>query len=181
MKILLIAGSSRLESKSARVAYGLQQYLQKNTAHQIDIIDLRFTQLPMMQKVISSVELAPAELKPVAKLMLGAEAFIWVNPEYNGTYPGSFKILVDHFPKIARKPVGICSVSTGGFGGLRSTQQMVLLTAGLFAIAAPQFLTVPMVEAKFDEQGNLLDPAFENNIKNFVTEFLWLAEKVTAQ
>jgi hypothetical protein len=39
-------------------------------------------------------------------------------------------------------------------------------------------LLVPSVQTKFDEEGNLLDPAFEKNMANFTKEFLWLAEAV---
>lgn len=180
MKILIISGSPRKEARSPRVAYALQKYLTEKTDHQIDLIDLRHTQFPAIQKVITSVEAAPDEIKEPVALVFNADAYIWVNPEYNGTYPGAFKNFVDHFPKLMHKAVGICSVSNGAFGGLRSTQQLVLLAAATFAILSPQFLTVPQLETKFDAEGNLVDPAFENNIKNFITEFLWLAERTSA-
>jgi len=63
-------------------------------------------------------------------------------------------------------------------GGIRAAHQMQLLVIALFGIASPYMLIVPGVDKKFDEDGNLLDKAFENSIHNFVTEYLWLAEKI---
>jgi hypothetical protein len=48
----------------------------------------------------------------------------------------------------------------------------------LFAYPTPQMLLVPSVQTKFDDEGNLIDAAFEKNIANFMKDFLWLAEAV---
>ena len=39
-------------------------------------------------------------------------------------------------------------------------------------------LIVGGVDKKFDADGNLLEQNFENNIHNFITEYLWLAESL---
>jgi hypothetical protein len=42
-------------------------------------------------------------------------------------------------------------------------------------------LVVPQVDKKFGTDGTLLDESFQNNIHNFVTEFLWLAENLVKE
>jgi hypothetical protein len=42
-------------------------------------------------------------------------------------------------------------------------------------------LVVPGVDKKFDESGKLLDESFTLSIENFVTEYLWLAEKLVTE
>jgi hypothetical protein len=42
-------------------------------------------------------------------------------------------------------------------------------------------LIVHAVDKKFDEQGNLLDSNFEKSVHNFITELLWLAEKIVKE
>ena len=59
-----------------------------------------------------------------------------------------------------------------------ASQQLLQLIPALFGIASPYMLIVPVVDKKFDETGNLLEPAFEKSVHNFTSEFLWLAEKI---
>ena len=59
---------------------------------------------------------------------------------------------------------------------MRSSQQLLLLIPALFGVASPHMLITPLVDKKFDAEGNLIDPGFQKSIDNFVNEFLWLAE-----
>jgi len=42
-------------------------------------------------------------------------------------------------------------------------------------------LIVPQVDKKFDAKGNLVDQTFLNSVHNFVSEFLWMAERLTVE
>ena len=53
---------------------------------------------------------------------------------------------------------------------------MQLLVNALFGVASPYMLIVPAVDKKFDAEGNLTDENFMHTVRNFVTEYLWLAE-----
>jgi NAD(P)H-dependent FMN reductase len=128
--------------------------------------------------VFVSVEHTPGEFKPLAERMFAADAFILLSPEYNGSYSPSMKNLLDHFPKQHHKPFGIVTASPGPLGGIRASQQMQLLINALFGIASPYMLIVGGVDKRFDAEGNSLDQSFQNNVHNFVTEYLWLAENL---
>jgi len=181
MNIEIVSGSPRKESVTFRLALFLQKYLQENTTHHIDIIDVREWNISTLQEVIyTSVDNTPDQLKPLAKRMFGANAFIVVTPEYNGSYTPALKNLFDHFPKQMHKTFGIVTASTGSLGGMRASQQLLLLALALFGIPSPYMLITPAIDKKFDKQGNLLDQSFHNTIHNFATEFLWLAERVGA-
>jgi NAD(P)H-dependent FMN reductase len=110
--------------------------------------------------------------------MFDSNAFIIVTPEYNGSYTPAMKNLFDHFPKQMHKAFGIVTASTGSLGGIRASQQLQLLIGALFGIPSPYMLVTPHVDKKFDKEGNLIDQSFSNAIHNFVTEFLWLAERL---
>jgi NAD(P)H-dependent FMN reductase len=88
------------------------------------------------------------------------------------------KNLLDHFPKRNHKPFGIVTASPGAMGGIRASQQLLQLVPALFGIASPYLLITPAVDKKFNPDGDLLDESFQNSVHNFITEFLWLAEKV---
>ena len=178
MNIEIISGSPRKDSGSHRVALFLKKHLTATTSHTVDIIDVRDWNLPLLQHVFTSIEKTPDQFKPLAERMFAAEAFILVTPEYNGSYSPALQNLLDHFPKQSHKAFGIVTVSPGPMGGMRSSQQLLLLIPALFGIASPYMLVTPMVDKKFDAEGNLTDTGFQKAIDQFVSEFLWLAETV---
>lgn len=178
MKIEIISGSPRHESVTVRVAKFLYKYLSKTTTHEINLLDVRDFPLPNIQKVWTSLEAVPEEWKSLGERIFGADAFILVTPEFNGGYSPALKNLLDHFPKQSHKPVGIATASPGIMGGMRASQQMIQLVAALFGIASPQMLITPLVDKKFDAEGNLLDETFQKQADIFVKEYLWLAERL---
>ena len=178
MKIEIISGSPRVNSITRRVAINLKEWLDANTDHETGIIDMKDWNLPPVQTVFVSVDKTPDEFKPLAKRIFEADAFILVTPEYNGSYSPAMKNLLDHFPKQHHKPFGIVTASPGALGGMRASQQLLLLVPALFGVASPYMLIVPTVDKKFNEAGELIDPAFEKNVHNFISEFMWLAESI---
>ncbi len=178
MRIEILAGSPREKSVTRRVAKHLHSRLLETTGHQVGLIDLVDWDLPPVQNVFTSPENAPEEFKPLAERIFQADAFVLVSPEYNGSYSPTLKNLLDHFPKQHRKPFGIVTASPGPLGGMRAAQQLLLLVPALFGIPSPYLLIIPAVEKKFDEEGNLTELTFENNIHNFLSEFLWLGENL---
>lgn len=178
MRIEILSGSPRHESVTHRVALYLQQWFTANTAHHIDVISMKDWSVPPVQTVWTSADKAPEELQPLAKRIFEADAFILVTPEYNGSYSPAMKNLLDHFPKQLHKPFGIVTASPGAMGGMRASQQLLLMVPALFGIASPSMLIVPAVDKKFNADGTLADENFQNAINNFTAEFLWLSEKL---
>ena len=181
MHIEIISGSPRSNSVSHRVALHLLNHLTNNTDHTVSLLDVRDWDLPPVETVFKSVDDTPPAFKTLSKRMFHADAFILVSPEYNGSYSASLKNLLDHFPKQHRKPFGIVTASPGALGGIRAALQMQSLVIALFGIVSPSMLLVPGIEQKIDAEGNLLEQKFEHNIHHFVTEFLWLAERVVEE
>src|SRR3954454_8575343 len=178
MNIEIISGSPRKNSITYRLALFLKNYLQKVSQHNVNLIDVRDWDIPVLEAAWMSLEKMPLNLQPLGKHMFEADAFIMVTPEYNGSYSSALKNLFDHFPKQHHKAFAIVTASDGALGGIRASQQLQLLINALFGIGSPYMLVVPGVNKKFDEQGNLIDPGFQKNIDVFVTELLWLAESI---
>lgn len=155
--------------------------MKENSEHEVDIIDMKEWNVPPIQSVWSSLEKVPDEFKPLAERIYNADAYILLTPEYNGGYSPALKNLLDHFPKRHHKPFGIVTASPGAMGGIRASQQLLLLVPALMGIASPYMLIVPGVDKKFSPDGDLLDEKFQNAVHNFITEFLWLAEKIVAE
>lgn len=181
MKIEIISGSPRHESVTRRVALYLENWIREHTSHDVSIIDMRDWSVPPVEHVWTSVEKAPAALRPLAERMMEADAYILLSPEYNGSYSPAMKNLLDHFPKRHHKPFAVATASPGAMGGMRAAQQLLLLVPALFGLVSPYLLIVPAVDKKFSPDGNLLDDSFANSVHNFITEFLWLSEKIVEE
>jgi len=181
MKIEIISGSPRGNSITNRVALHLKNQIEEKTDHEVNIIDVRENEMPLLQAVFTSVESTPEPFKEVADRMLNAKAFILLTPEYNGSYSAALKNLLDHFPKQHHKVFAIATASTGMLGGIRAALQLQELIYALFGIGSPYMMVTPQVDKKFDEDGNLLDPNFKKSIDIFIKEFIWLAEKIVIE
>jgi NAD(P)H-dependent FMN reductase len=181
MRIEIISGSPRTHSVTRRVALHLKQILSNQLEHETGLIQLSEWNLPPVQTVFNSVDNTPEEFKPLAKRIFEADAIILVTPEYNGSYSPAMKNLLDHFPKQLHKPFGIVTASPGALGGIRASQQLLLLIPALFGIASPHMLIVPQVDKKFSPDGDLLDASFQSSIHNFITEFNWLAGRLVTE
>ncbi len=181
MKIEIISGSPRVNSVTRRVALHLKNWISQHTSHETSIIDMKDWNIPHVQSVWVTPDKAPVEFQPLAHRIFDADAIILVTPEYNGSYSPAMKNLLDHFPKQHHKPFGIVTASPGAMGGMRASQQLLLLIPALFGITSPYMLVVPAVDKKFSPDGDLLDENFQNSVVNFINEFTWLAERLVPE
>lgn len=178
MKIEIISGSPREASMTRRVALHLKTWIETHTTHEVGLIDMMDWELPAVQTVFVNVDKTPEPFKALSERIFAADAFLLVTPEYNGSYSPAMKNLLDHYPKQHHKPFGIVTASPGALGGLRAAQQLLLLVPALFGVASPYLLIVPFVDKKFGPTGELIEPSFANSVHNFITEFMWLSERV---
>lgn len=80
----------------------------------------------------------------------------------NNGYPGVLKNALDYLlPEYKRKPIGIVTVSAGGFGGINCLAQLRLVALGMGAFPILAALPVSRVQDAFDDAGNPLDQSFE--------------------
>lgn len=178
--ITIISGSVRQTRNSHRVSLYLNTLLNQGTSTSSYIIDLAAENLPLLTDLWDKhPEQSEAFQKIVAQLEK-SDGFIWVSPEYNGSYTPALKNFIDNFPGrvFRKKPIGVVSVSTGTIGGIRGGIQMQQLAMAIQAYAVPQMLLVPQVHFKFNEGGELLDENFTKQINFFVEEIKWISEAI---
>ena len=62
-----------------------------------------------------------------------------IAPEYKNGYPGSLKNALDYLrPEVfRRKPIGIVTVSAGGFGGINCLAQLRLVCLAMGEVPIP--------------------------------------------
>ncbi|MHA8097988.1 NADPH-dependent FMN reductase [Aquirufa aurantiipilula] len=177
-RILVITGSPRKESNSARIALHLYNRIKQDGEYEVDLLDVREYHLPQFESVFKTVNTTPEAYKSLAEKFFAADAYIIVTPEYNGSYTSTLQNLFDHFPRQQRKVYGVVTATNGSLGGMRASQQLLLFIIALFGIVSPYMLVTPYVDKKFDAQGVLLDETFQAKIDFFLDQFNWLFRKI---
>ncbi len=88
-----------------------------------------------------------------------AQKFVMVVPEYNGSFPGIYKLFIDAIkPELFRgKKVAMVGVSSGRAGNLRGMDHLTGVFHYLGMFIWPNKLPVSRVLTLFDNNGNLND------------------------
>jgi NAD(P)H-dependent FMN reductase len=105
-----------------------------------------------------------------------ADGLVVVAPEYNHGYPGILKHALDtNLKEYIHKPVGLCGVSAGGFGGTRVIESLVPVMRELGLVTIFWDVNVSGVQKVFDASGQLLDPTLPRRVDKFLAELTWMA------
>lgn len=178
----VIIGSVRRGRKSPIAARFITRRLGATGKFEPELIDLAECDLPIMEERLRFRDDSPPVVVELGAKISRADAIVVVSPEYNGSYPGVLKNALDYFlPEYKRKPVGIVTVSGGGFGGISALAQLRLLFLHIGAYPIAVGLPVLRVQDAFDEDSNPSDPLLEKAASAFAAELLWLTEALTAK
>ncbi|MBK7944958.1 MAG: NAD(P)H-dependent oxidoreductase [Flavobacteriales bacterium] len=177
MRIAIISGSVREGRQSHRAAIYLRR-MAEAAGHQAEILDLKEFDFPLFTERLKHQQQPHAGAVEFARRISQSDGVILVTPEYNGGYPASVKNIVDLLTdEWKRKPVAICTVSDGSFGG---TQVITSLLFSLWKIKAwvvNAHLPVPNVSKAFDEDGIPADPEpWAKRASAFLAELTWAME-----
>ncbi len=106
-----------------------------------------------------------------------ADGFFIVTPEYNHSFPGSLKRMLDsEYENYHRKAVAFGGVSNGSWGGVRAIEALVLTTRTLGLSTINRDIQFPRVQDIFDDQGNLMDESYVARAEKVWQDLIWLAQ-----
>src|SRR5258706_7423969 len=167
--IPIILGSTRRDRQSVKVGRFVLARLKQRQNVQTELLDLLEFNFPIMEERLHRRDDPAARLQEFGDKIGRADSLIIVTPEYNNGYPGVLKNALDYLlPEYERKPIGIVTVSAGGFGGINCLAQLRLVTLGMGAFPIPASLTVSRVHYSFKEEGTPNDAAFEKRAGAFL-------------
>jgi len=106
-----------------------------------------------------------------------AEAFFIVTPEYNHSFPGSLKRMLDSELKhYIHKPVAFAGCSSQRWGGVRAIEALVQSVRELGLVATFTDVNFPQIHTLFDADGELIDPSYRKFIESAYSELIWMAK-----
>jgi NAD(P)H-dependent FMN reductase len=175
-KIALIVGSVRQERQGIKVARWMEEKL-KNRNHVVFFIDPLELNLPLLDKMYKEMTDPSEKMKSLQSKINDAEGYLAVTPEYNVGTSGAMKNTLDYFlEEYFFKPSAIVSYSPGMFGGINAAQQLRLIFAELGAPSISSSFSIPRLHKVFNEDGKLIDEAYDKRVLKFLAEFEWYIE-----
>lgn len=172
IKLPLLLGTMRIGRRSEAVARYLLAKLEADPRFQSELLDLATYRFGLLERRPSEMAEPPEALDAFSKRLREADALLIVSPEYKGGIPGALKNAIDFLePEILRrKPVGICTVSAGGFGGLQCLLQLRLTVFALGGVPIPESISISRVHERFEEQGGLRNGSKAVETQRFLDE-----------
>ncbi len=133
LELVVILGTAREGNQSSRVVPGIVDAARER--------DWKTTVIEAADQAQSATDSQAGDEAFRAQLAT-ADAFVIVAPEYNHSFPGELKILLDRQQgEFAHKPVGLVGVSAGGHGGIRAVEGLLPVLYTLRAVSVlPQVL-----------------------------------------
>jgi len=130
----------------------------------------------------------PATVEPEAEsepgkrweeIVTSANGLIIVTPEYNGSFPGELKILLDKISKVYRLlPVAVCGVSAGGTGGIRVVDHLRHVLVKLGMVPTSSAVQFTKVEELFDAEGKITDERYARRLGKLFDELQDYAQRL---
>ncbi|GAB1818938.1 NAD(P)H-dependent oxidoreductase [Herbidospora sp. RD11066] len=139
MRLAVIVGSTRQGRFGPTVARWFAEHAERRSGLTVDVVDL-------------------AHDNDLDTRFTEADMFVVVTPEYNHSFPGPLKEVIDRFMvPWAAKPVGF--VSYGGLsGGLRAVEQLRPVFAELHAVTVRETVSFHQAWDRFGPDGAPIDP-----------------------
>jgi chromate reductase len=153
--ITIIASTNRPDSSTLKLSKYYQRLLQERglEANLFSLMDLpaNFIQTDMFGK-------RSQEFAPIQQMVTDTQKFIFLIPEYNGSFPGVLKAFIDacDFPaSFYEKKAALVGLSSGKYGNIRGVEHFTGVCNYMHMHVMPLKLHIPSVHKELDEEGNL--------------------------
>jgi NAD(P)H-dependent FMN reductase len=143
----IIVASTRPGRVGVHVGAWITAVARQHPGFTVEVLDLAEIALPLMDEPNHPrlAKYTHDHTKAWSASIAGADAFVFVMPEYNYSFTAPLKNAIDYlFAEWQHKPVGL--VSYGGVsGGLRAAQQIKQVVTTLSMMPLVEAVTIPMV------------------------------------
>lgn len=155
--LTLIAGTNRPGSSTLKLANYYQKRLKEKG---VETAVLSLESLPENLLKTDLYGKRSEEFKPIQALIDASEKFIFIIPEYNGSFPGALKLLMDacDFPvSFFDKKAALVGISSGKYGNIRGVDHFTgvcnYMNMHVFALK----LHIPFIRKEINADGNLTE------------------------
>jgi chromate reductase len=155
--ITIISSTNRPGSTTLKVAQYYQQEMRiKGTEAGL----LSLMQLPPNFMATDMFGNHSAEFEPIQDIITQTEKFLFIVPEYNGSFPGVLKAFMDAcaFPEsFYEKKAALVGISSGKYGNIRGIDHLTGICQYMHLHVMPLKIHIPSIKKELDENGNFFN------------------------
>jgi chromate reductase len=156
--ITIISSTNRPGSSTLKLARVYQQKLREKG---VEAGILSLAQLPANIIESDLYNKRSAAFEPLQQIVAGTDKFIFLIPEYNGSFPGVLKVFIDacSFPEsFYDKKAALVGLSSGKYGNIRGVDHFTGVCHYLHLNIMAFKLHIAAIHKEFNEEGNLFNP-----------------------
>lgn len=174
LTIAVLAGTTRLQRKSIQAAQYVAEF-----GRQLPNVEIIFVD-PVDFHFDGDGNDPEGKDPRYTEIVQKADAFFIVTPEYNHSFPGSLKRMLDsELTLYNHKPVAIAGVSNGNWGGVRAVEALVpaIRETGLIVMSWDVYF--PYVQNLFNDDNSIKNEfknRYESQLSKLFDELIWFAD-----
>lgn len=156
--VTIIASTNRPNSSTLKLA---KYYQRKLSEKGLDTHLLSLTDLPPTLISTDLYGKRSPEFQPIQDLITATSKFLFVIPEYNGSFPGVLKVFIDacDFPdSFYEKKTALVGLSSGKYGNIRGIDHFNGVCGYVHLHVMPLRIHISSIRQEMDAEGNLFLP-----------------------
>jgi NAD(P)H-dependent FMN reductase len=179
LRLAVVLSTTREGRFADTIATWLLAQLREDRRFEVDLIDPRHAGLSLGWGHVPAP--LPEGVPSLSERLAHADAFLFVVPEYNHSFPATLKALIDSAKhEWSAKPAAF--VSYGGIsGGLRAVEQLRLVLAELHVVGMRDGVSFHRARTQFDELGKPRDAeGVQGALDTSLRQLAWWAQALRA-
>ncbi len=175
IKIVVLAGTTRVQRKSIHAARFVA-----DIGKQQDNVEIRFAD-PSDFYFPGDGNDPEGKDSRYGEITAWADGFFIVTPEYNHSFPGTLKRMLDsELENYIHKPVAFAGASSGRMGGVRAVESLVNAVREMGLVACFTDVYFANVHNVFNENGELQEEFYKEAVTKAYSELIWMAKVLRA-
>jgi chromate reductase, NAD(P)H dehydrogenase (quinone) len=181
MRVLGVSGSLRRDSHNTRLLRAAGEIVEQRGG-EFEVFD-GLKAIPPYDED-DDVGAGPRPVAALRQAIAGADAVLFVTPEYNSSIPGVLKNAVDWASRpraaspLRNKPVAVIGASTGMFGAVWAQAELRKVLGATGARVTEVELAVGHAQEHLDDAGRPIDPGQAEALRDSVLILLGELENV---
>jgi len=171
--VAVLAGTTRAQRESIKAARYVADFARRQPGVEVIFVD------PMDFNFPGDGNDPEGKDPRYTEIVGKADAFFIVTPEYNHSFPGSLKRMLDsELALYNHKPVAFAGASDGNWGGVRAVESLLTAVRETGLVALSWDVYFPRVQDMFSEDGSIKDEfreRYERNLSKLFAELLLFA------
>jgi len=168
----IISGTNRPNSYSLKLALIIKSFFDQNN---FPSSVLSLCDLPDSLASTDMFGKRSDAFKPIQELIKSSDKFLFILPEYNGSYPGIAKLFIDSldFPgSFKNKKAALIGLASGKYGNIRGIDHFTGVCHYLGLNVLPLKLHVPGIREEISADGSLSKEDTQKFMHELVDQFI---------